>query len=591
MRKIRIAIVDSGVRTDHPAFKTVEPKVIYYSGLQKGEGSCGHGTAVYNIIRKVEDIADIINFQITDPNGEIDERVLISCLHDIRDKYDIDILNLSLGLSLSENWEELKSACDDLVAKGVIIVSAFDNIGSVSYPAAFSNVIGVTTSDICLKTNDFIVFNDTVVNIGAKGNLQRLAWDVPDYIMMHGNSFACAHVTVQIARFISKDRFALLTIMDKFREIALPISFHNTVKTKKRKMFKIRKAILFPFNKEMHSIIRFHEMLPFEVTGIYDIRLSSHVGSSTDHVMKANVKSYPIKNVDDIDWNSCDTVIIGNIPFQNVIELSTARDNLIEKAISLNKNIFSFDDLYEKYEYDSMFCPIVQQTDLPPERFGKLYRISRPVIGVYGTSSVQGKFTLQLELRKKFLDNGYTVGQIGTEPSSQLFGMDFAYPMGFNSSVYINAHNSIRYINECINELCEKNCDIIITGSQSSVLPFDTGNIGMFPLKQFDFLMGTQPDVVVLCINPYDELDYIQRSIEFLESSVDCKVIAICVYPMNVKKDWTRMYNQKEPLSETEYQTLKERIENEFSVPVYRLGEANDITCLFENIVSFLTED
>lgn len=206
-----------------------------------------------------------------------------------------------------------------------------------------------------------------------------------------------------------------------------------------------------------------------------------------------------------------------------------------------------------------MFCPVVAKNDLPPECFEKLYRISRPVIGIYGTSSVQGKFTLQLELRKKFLECGYHVGQIGSEPSAQLFGMDFTYPMGFNDSVYINAHKSIQYINACINNLCQKNCDII-TGPQSSVLPFDIGNIGMFPLKQFNFLMGTQPDAVVLCINPYDESDYIERSICFLESSVDCKVIALCVYPMDVKKDWTSMYNRKEQLGEMEYRLLKDTL-------------------------------
>ena len=193
MRRIQIAVVDSGVRKDHPAFKNREPYVIRYSGLQEGEGTCGHGTAVYHIIRKIEPIADIINFQITNKVGEIEEDILISCLSDIRDNYNVDILNLSLGLSLCENIHRIKSICDDLVSRGVIIVSAFDNTGSISYPAAFPNVIGVTTASVCRKTNDFVIFGDTVLNIGAKGNLQRLAWDSPDYIMLDGNSFACAH--------------------------------------------------------------------------------------------------------------------------------------------------------------------------------------------------------------------------------------------------------------------------------------------------------------------------------------------------------------------------------------------------------------
>lgn len=591
MCKIRIAIVDSGVRIDHPAFQAIKPKVIQYCGMQNMNESCGHGTAIYNIIRKTAPIADIVNFKITDSNGEIDENMLISCLQDIRDNYNMDIVNLSLGVSLCENPSQLQAVCDDLVAQGVIIISAFDNTGAISYPAAFGNVIGVTSSDMCFKTNDFIICNDAVVNIAAKGSLQRLAWNQPDYIMLEGNSFACAHVTVQVARWLAENRYDFSKIIEKFKEIALSSTVDDGSGIAKKDLFNIEKAIIFPFNKEMHSLIRFHEMLSFEIVGVYDIRLSSHVGSTTDRIMKAPVKSYPILNVENVDWGSFDTIILGNIPSNKITEINLIRENLIQKASLLGKNIFSFDDLYDQYDYNRLFCPVVSQKDLPPERFGKLYRISRPVIGVYGTSSVQGKFTLQLELRKRFLEYGYRVGQIGSEPSAQLFGMDFTYPMGFNDSVYINAHKSIQFINGCINYLCQKNCDIIITGSQASVLPFDTGNIGMFPLKQFNFLMGSQPDAVVLCINPYDELDYIERSIRFLESSVDCKVIALCVYPMDVKKDWTSMYNRKEPLGDMEYQLLKDVLKDQFSIPVCRLGDADDMTDIYENVIAFFTEN
>lgn len=591
MRRVRIAIVDNGVRVDHPAFKTNKPDVIWCVGKKDENQSCGHGTAVYNIIRKTNEFADIINFKITDSNGDIDEKILISCLHNIRDNYDVDIINLSLGLSLCENINPLRTVCDDLIARGVIIISAFDNEGSISYPAAFCNVIGVTSSDLCCKTNDFIIFKDMVVNIAAKGSLQRLAWDKPDYIMLDGSSFACAHVTVQVARWVSEGIANLSEILEKFNEIALWAERGNDIRMKKRESFEIENAILFPFNKEMHSLIRFHDMLSFKIAGVYDIRLSSHVGSTTDRIMNADVKSYPIRRTEDIDWNICDTIILGNIPANITTAVSSVRETLINRAISIGKNIYSFDDLYDKFEYNRMFCPTVTQGDLPPERFGKLYRISRPVVGVYGTSSSQGKFTLQLELRRKFLEYGYHVGQIGSEPSAQLFGMDFTYPMGFNDSIYINAHKSIHFLNECINHLCQKNCDIIITGSQSSVLPYDTGNLGMFPLKQFNFLMGTQPDAVVLCINPYDEFDYIARSICFLESSVACKVIALCVYPMNLKKDWTSLYNRKKMLEEKEYQLLKDALQIRFSIPVYRLGDELDITNIFNDIIDFFTEN
>lgn len=74
--------------------------------------------------------------------------------------------------------------------------------------------------------------------------------------------------------------------------------------------------------------------------------------------------------------------------------------------------------------------------------------------------------------------------------------------------------------------LCTKAIDIVITSSQSGVLLYDIGNMIQYNLPQFSFLLGTQPDAVILCINPFDEMDYIMRTKLFIESSVDCKVVA-----------------------------------------------------------------
>lgn len=589
MKKIKIAIIDSGVRVDHPTLKKSSPYIIRKSGLKEGEGRCGHGTAVYNIIRKTEKYADIINFQITDRNEEIDDEALLTCLRSIREEYDVDIINLSLGLSVCNDIAQLHQLCDELSLKGVIIVSAFDNIGSISYPAAFKNVIGVTSLESCRKVGDFVFFDDDIVNIGANGNLQRLAWDTPEYIVSSGNSFACAHVTVQVAHFMFEGAIGFTEIMNKFRQIALHAVLCNNSHFQKNSLFKIERAAIFPFNKEMHSIVRFYDLLSFEITGVYDIRESAHIGSNTAHIMKADVKSFSIRSVEDIDWESFDTIIIGNIPSYNADILFKSREDIVNTAISLRKKIFSFDDIRGQYNYEWLYCPSVDHFDVPPERLGKLYRITKPVIGIYGTSSCQGKFTLQLDLRKIFLEYGYKVGQIGTEPSSQLFRMDYVYPMGFNSSIYIDGHDSVAYINHCINKLCQSDCDVIITGSQASVLPVDIGNRGMFPLKQYSFLMGSQPDCMILCINPYDDLEYIHRTISFLEASVDGKVVSICIFPMKYKEDWSGIYSRKVLLQEEEIEYLKLSLAEEFLISVYQLGKKEDTLALFNEICSFFS--
>jgi len=46
--------------------------------------------------------------------------------------------------------------------------------------------------------------------------------------------------------------------------------------------------------------------------------------------------------------------------------------------------------------------------------FGKLYKNDIPILGIFGTRSKQGKWSLQMELRKRLLADGYVVGLLGT---------------------------------------------------------------------------------------------------------------------------------------------------------------------------------
>jgi uncharacterized NAD-dependent epimerase/dehydratase family protein len=138
-----------------------------------------------------------------------------------------------------------------------------------------------------------------------------------------------------------------------------------------------------------------------------------------------------------------------------------------------------------------------------------------------------------------------------------------------------------------MNNLCERQSDIIIAGSQSGTVPYDTGNMAQYMLHQYEFLLGTQPDAVVLCINPFDEAEYISRTIKFVESAVDCTVIALVVFPMDIKADWTGIYGQKTPLTDEKYTTLKGELHKLFGIPVYKLGFTDDLEQLVNQIIEF----
>lgn len=595
-KKINIIIIDSGVDTSHKQFQGMSITGFTFQNGTILEDFCdeyGHGTAIFSIINSVSDFANIINIKIPNIEKSICEDDLIHVLQYIKSNLKCDILNLSLGINICSQYDLLKKCCDDLMASGTLIIAAFDNNGAIAYPAAFKSVLGVISGSQCNRITDFQYYYDDVINIAAKGGIQRVTWRNSQFLLISGNSLACAHVTVQAAYFLKDEHLTLPEIKEKFRSIS--ISQHDLNYFNKNVYeIKIKRAAIFPFNKEMHSLIRYNHLLNFEIVDVYDVKYSFTVGTSTSFLMNdMSLKNYVIKNITKIDWDSFDTLIIGHMNrLSSLINDKEIKKNLLHEAILRKKQICSFDDLsdlgYKNTE--SIYFPVITSKNLPPFRFGMLYRISKPVVGVFGTSSQQGKFTLQLKLREILLESGYNVGQVGTEPSSILFGMDYCYPMGYNSSVYIKEYDQIRYLNYIMNDLCEKNKDIILVGSQSGTIPYDIGNIKLFNSMQFHFLMGTQPDCVILMVNPYDDFSYIQRTKTFIESSVRCKVVSLVIFPMDLKKDWSSIYGKKDVLTNEALNCLKKSLSDYFGIPIFVLGSDNDMYELVDIVTDYFVQ-
>ena len=180
------------------------------------------------------------------------------------------------------------------------------------------------------------------------------------------------------------------------------------------------------------------------------------------------------------------------------------------------------------------------------------------------------------------------MGQIGSEPNSFLFGMDYTFPFGYNSTVEIKEFDIIHYLNYLMNDLANKN-DIIIVGSQSGTIPYDFGNLSQYPLQQYSFLLGTQPDAVVLCVNPFDSIEYIRKTLSFIESSSDSKVIALVMFPLDYEDDWKGAFGKKKVLSESEISLLLDKYSYEFEIKAFKLDDKEHIDILINEIIGFFS--
>ena len=592
---MNIVMIDGAIQKEHKCLMKEHIAQFYYKDgnweiLDNSKGT-GHGTAVANILCSNIDIpVELINFCVFDSKLATTKEVLISALEYIYQNVDTPIINLSLGTAFDDI--RLYDICKKIADKGTILVSAFDNNGAVSYPAAYDCVIGVDTSYKCLGKRDFVFVEDSIVNLRAMGGNQRVAWNSPEYTIISGASFAAAHVTNEIVNnCLGMD---IENVLAHFKGIAKYV-YENEycIQNIEQKEFNINEVALLPFSKEMQSLLNFSNLLNFEITGVYDTKYSGRVGfcfETMDHS-----KKYIIENLDNCNWERIDTFVLGHVWELNPRIRDVTIEKIVEKCLYHGVNLFCFDfQVYKQYKETfaksvlHIMTPYVDMTSR--NKFGKLYRISRPILSVFGTSSQQGKYTLQLQLRELFLQHHYSVGQLGTEPTAMLFGMDECFPFGYNSPLRAEKCSRKQYvelINAAVHRIDVKNPDIIIAGCQSNLAPMVYNNLNDLTIEQMDYLMGVNPDVVILCVNPYDRLDYIKRSIKCIEGISNAKVLAIALFPFIYENNWAVINGKKRKLTENEIQKVCEEITAAIGLATYEIGNFESIKELFELCIAY----
>ena len=154
--------------------------------------------------------------------------------------------------------------------------------------------------------------------------------------------------------------------------------------------------------------------------------------------------------------------------------------------------------------------------------------------------------------------------------------------------VCLDEEEQIRYLNYKMNEIADGN-DLIIVGSQSGTVPYEYKNTSYYTYEQVNFLMATNPDAVVLCINYYDEINYIRRSINVIEQLGECKVLGLVVFPMIPEQTWKGMYGKRRKIRGTEAEEIKTMIIRSTGKNAYILGDSNDMKELMNKIIGFFS--
>lgn len=600
LKKPVVVVIDSGVKDKtFPENLISGFKVACVKGkYQKVSGftdQIGHGTAaVDELIKDGPEYEQIIIIQIYEESMETDSEALLFALKEVVE-ISCDLVLISSGSTFPEFYLEMADLVQKITAKGTTIISALDNEGAVSFPAAFPEVIGVGT--ILDSREQPQAISEGPVNLVLPNRFYRLQWVSPPKIIIQGSSFGAAHITALWAKALAEDsNTSREVILQKIAgELGLEWRkssnvWHPSWQRGQEFVRGIHKAVVFPWNKEIHSLARFQELLSFNIEGFYDLKYGLHLGRKIGELLGMPKVPGVIENYEDLDWSGdFDTVICGHCTALSQLVHRNLVQEIGEKCRIYGKRLYAFDREFKDFALDC-FVPEITSQDLCELPSGRLYNRLTPVVGIVGTSSAQGKFTVQMELRKHFLAQGYSVGQIVSEPSGYLFGCEGVFPFGYHGSVAAEGLKALAILNRMVWEASDfSGKEVVLAGAQSGVVPYSHHNLAQYNFGGYDFLCGINPDVFVLCVNAHDPLEYIKRSIQYLYSFNGMSVAALVLFPVTYEAASQLGYGYKKRFLTIEEQVaICSQFSKELGIPTFSLQDG--IEKIFDCVIEQLSE-
>ncbi len=619
---VKVAIIDSGIDISHPSIGMIAGGVnilinkdghfIYSSEVTD---CIGHGTACAGIIRKKAPDAALYSVRIFNEFLIADGRALIAAIQWCIDN-EMDVVNLSLGTTDVTFKKALQKVCRKAVDAGVILVAAESNDGGESYPAVFSAVIGVTGGAIH-EPDGFYYRKDQRIECVARGDEQRVCWLNGKHIMTGGNSFAAPHITGIIAHLLeqhpkcSVQDIRLLLKEKALNEISQDQNRSQCDPQSHRKDFRedytyIKKAVLYPYNKEMHSLVRYRDLLAFEIVSVADPIGKGMVGKDAGKVIGEPQAGLRISPNIRSTLADTDTLILGYV---DQLSRTRKRDLLreyVQLALDEGCHVFSFqaldptvyDDLYELADKKGLRLayPHVHREEIAHaiQHFNALPPVDVPVLSVMGTSSRQGKFTLQLALRRRLIQKGYKVGQIGTEHHSRLFGLDAAFPMGYASPLKLPFQHYIPYLDYKMREICQRTQpDIILTGSQSGTIPYHVQEHSTHCLSSLAFLLGVKPDACILVVNSIDAEEYIRDTIDGIRAVCKAPTILLAMgdHEKHIRTAYGHSMITPKKMAQSKIDQHLKKLQDTFCVPAIEILSETGQQRLVETVIQYFSKD
>jgi subtilisin family serine protease len=208
-RGVRVAVVDSGIDTEHPDLKgkvkesveaVTEDGKIEFRPSTSGD-QAGHGTACAGIIASIAPDVDLYSVKVLGPKASgSGDMFLVGLDYAIKQKFRV--INLSLGTTKRDFFAPLHDLLDRAYQAGCIVVSAANNLPYPSYPSIFSSSVVSVVKRAGGDPFNFGYRYGQVIELVAPGVEVTTTWPGGGYRQLTGNSFACPYMVGIIALLV-----------------------------------------------------------------------------------------------------------------------------------------------------------------------------------------------------------------------------------------------------------------------------------------------------------------------------------------------------------------------------------------------------
>lgn len=181
----RIGIVDSGYSPEQASYIFASQRLMLTAkGVEQTPVQpdvTGHGSAVIEIIRMHQPRTRFAVAQVFDQDHRASVEQVVAGIDWLLEQ-QVELINLSLGLR--EPQPSLHAALQRAKAQGVLLMASSPAMGPKVYPAAYPEVISITSDGRCTEPAQFYRLKVGNAQFGAHG------YGPKQHV---GSSMACAH--------------------------------------------------------------------------------------------------------------------------------------------------------------------------------------------------------------------------------------------------------------------------------------------------------------------------------------------------------------------------------------------------------------